>query len=398
MRRDDLRALAEQEKRLHSEMLQLDETARTEKRSFTAEEQGKFDKLCEELESTRETRTRGEKLMLQDREIEKTISTPLEKRIGDMGDAPASFKEYQQQTQGTPAWDAPEVRSAYYKYMTVGSLSELDVEEQRALSRATGAAGNFLVPTDFYDQIIRSLRFMGSVATLATEYVTDNGDSIQVPANTAHGTASWTFAQVTLGANKATTKIIVSEELLQDSAFALDEFLAREFGERIGVLENTAYIQGSGTGQPQGLLSSATASNITTVTAAAGAGNTTTFTYSALVNAIFSLPKQYAGSAVLGDGVEHHDVDGGCRQRDVVQLRSFGDGDLRLAEAVPRQRVVHRQRLVRQEPVPDARFAEPAAVERQPGLDRSGHVPRVPDLYRPGRPGPGDREHQCPVR
>jgi HK97 family phage major capsid protein len=309
MRRDDLRALAEQEKRLHSEMLQLDETARTEKRSFTAEEQGKFDKLCEELESTRETRTRGEKLMLQDREIEKTISTPLEKRIGDMGDAPASFKEYQQQTQGTPAWDAPEVRSAYYKYMTVGSLSELDVEEQRALSRATGAAGNFLVPTDFYDQIIRSLRFMGSVATLATEYVTDNGDSIQVPANTAHGTASWTsesggytpsdetFAQVTLGANKATTKIIVSEELLQDSAFALDEFLAREFGERIGVLENTAYIQGSGTGQPQGLLSSATASNITTVTAAAGAGNTTTFTYSALVNAIFSLPKQYRDNA-----------------------------------------------------------------------------------------------------
>jgi HK97 family phage major capsid protein len=71
-------------------------------------------------------------------------------------------------------------------------LSELDVEEQRALSKATGAAGNFLVPTDFYDQIIRSLRFMGSVAQLATEYVTDSGDSIQVPANTAHGIASWT--------------------------------------------------------------------------------------------------------------------------------------------------------------------------------------------------------------
>jgi predicted phage gp36 major capsid-like protein len=127
--------------------------------------------------------------------------------------------------------DLPEVRSAYWKYLTVGSLSELDVEEQRALSRATGAAGNFLVPTDFYNQIIRALRFMGSVGQLATEYVTDNGDTIQVPANTAHGTASWTgensaytpsdetFAQVTLGAFKATSKIIISEELLQDSAF-----------------------------------------------------------------------------------------------------------------------------------------------------------------------------------
>jgi HK97 family phage major capsid protein len=114
----------------------------------------------------------------------------------------------------------------------------MDIEEQRALSKASGAAGAFLVPTDFYDQIIRSLRFMGSVAQLCTEVVTDSGDSIQVPANTAHGIAYWTaenaavtpsdetFAQVTLGANKATSKVIVSEELVQDSAFNLDGFLA----------------------------------------------------------------------------------------------------------------------------------------------------------------------------
>jgi HK97 family phage major capsid protein len=307
MRRDELRALAEQEKRLHAEMLQLNDSALHEKRSFTAEEQEKFDKLCEDFEQTRETRSRGEKLFLQDRDIEKTLATPLEKRIGDTGDAPMTYREFKELRTGTPVHEQPEYRNAFWQYLSTRSVSDLDVEEHRALSKGTTTAGGYLVPTDFYNQLIRALRFMGNVASLATEIVTDNGDTIQVPANTAHGTAAWlaeagsytpsdeTFAQIALNAFKATAKIIVSEELLQDSAFDLDAFLAREFGERIGVLENTAYIKGTGTGQPQGLLSSNTASNITTVTAAVG--NTTTFSYSALVTAIFSLPKQYRDNA-----------------------------------------------------------------------------------------------------
>jgi hypothetical protein len=138
--------------------------------------------------------------------------------------------------------------------------------------------------------------------------VTDSGETIQVPANTAHGTASWlaesgsfspsdeTFAQLSLGAYKASTKIIVSEELLQDSAFDLEAYLAREFGERLGVLENTAFIKGDGSGKPQGLLTSNTASNLgSDVTAATG--NATSFNYTALVTSVFSLPRQYRANA-----------------------------------------------------------------------------------------------------
>lgn len=307
MRRDDIRRLTEQRKSVHTAMLQLNEAAEKESRSLTGEENEQFEKMAAEFEELQAREERAVKLFMQDREVDKTSGTPLEKRIGDDGDSPATFGEFRERTLGTRAQDQPEVRSAYWKYLTVGSLSELDVEEQRALSRATGAAGNFLVPTDFYNQIIRATRHMGSVSTLATEMVTDSGETIQVPANTAHGVATWTgesaaytpsdetFAQINLGAYKAATKVIVSEELLEDSAFALDAFLAQEFGERIGVLENTAYIKGDGTGKPQGLLSSNTASNITTVTAATG--NATTFSYSALVTAMFSLPAQYRANA-----------------------------------------------------------------------------------------------------
>jgi HK97 family phage major capsid protein len=307
VRRDDIRALTEQRKRIHAKMLELNESAHKENRNLNSEEQESFDKMATEMEDLHDRETRAIRLFQQDRDVEHDVGSPLEKRIGDDGDAPKTYAEYRNaKNGGTPSYDLPEYRNAYFKFMQVG-WHNMDIEEQRALSKASGAAGSFLVPTDFYDQIIRSLRFMGSVAQLATEIVTDSGDSIQVPANTAHGIAYWTaenaavtpsdetFAQVTLGANKATSKVIVSEELLQDSAFDLDGFLATEFGERIGVLENTAYVVGDGSGKPTGLLqSSGTASNITTVTAATG--NATAFSYSALVTGIFSLPPQYRNS------------------------------------------------------------------------------------------------------
>src|SRR3954464_802728 len=129
MRRDELRALVEQEKRLHTQMLQLDESARAEKRSFTAEEQEQFDKLVTDFESTRETRTRAEKLWVQEREVESTLSTPIEKRIGDPHDAAETFKEWKEQRNGGGRYeDQPEFRSAFWHYLGAQSTADLDVE------------------------------------------------------------------------------------------------------------------------------------------------------------------------------------------------------------------------------------------------------------------------------
>jgi predicted phage gp36 major capsid-like protein len=60
------------------------------------------------------------------------------------------------------------------------------------------------------------------------------------------------FGPATLNAYKAGTLMKVSEELLQDSAFDLEAYIRGEFGNRIGVLENTAYVAGDGSGKPTG--------------------------------------------------------------------------------------------------------------------------------------------------
>jgi HK97 family phage major capsid protein len=311
MRRDDIRRLSEQRKQVFATMHKLNEDAEKENRNLSAEENEQFEKMAVEFEELKEREERATKLFMQDREVEKTLATPLEKRIGDDGDAPATYREYQEQRNGIARQDMPEFRNAFWHYMSTPTVADLDVEEHRALSKGTTTAGGFLVPTSMANDIIRSLRDMGAVASLCNEIRTDSGEALNLPANTVHGTASWTaesigytpsdetFANVSLGAYKSTAKIIVSEELVADSQFDLQGFLAVEFGERLGVLQNTAFVQGDGSGKPTGILASATTSNITTVTAAAGAGNTTTFVYSALVGGIFSLPRQYRRNAAF---------------------------------------------------------------------------------------------------
>jgi HK97 family phage major capsid protein len=97
---------------------------------------------------------------------------------------------------------------------------------------------------------------------------------------TAHGTSTWTaedatytqsdetFGQVSIGAFKATTSLIVSEELATDATPDFEQYLADKLGQRTAQLEETAFAVGSGTGRPLGVVTSG--NGVTTVTAATG--------------------------------------------------------------------------------------------------------------------------------
>ncbi len=306
MRRDDIRRLAEQRKHVHNDMTKLIETAEGENRDLTAEEAEQYDKMAGEFTELETRQRRAETAWKQEQEVEKALGSSLELRVSGE-EVPETLDEWKKQSAGPSPWDLPEVRRATFRYLTVKHPSELDVEEQRALSKASGAAGANLVPTSFYNQIINIARFMGPVNELASVMTTDSGETIQVPAITSHGVATWTaenaaytasdevFGQVSLGAFKAARSIQVSEELLTDSAFGLEGYLAQEFGESIGLLEETAYVNGNGTGKPTGITDAASAVTVTQ----APTGNATTYTYSALLGLIWSLPQQYRRNSVF---------------------------------------------------------------------------------------------------
>lgn len=306
MRRDDILALKEQRHVLITDMQKLfTEAENRDNPGFTAEEAEKYDKMEAEFRTLTERWERAEDLYQREQEVRDALNTPIDLRFKEGEDAPKTLAEYRAQTGETRPQDTPEYRSAYWHYLTVKSLAELDIEEQRVLSKATAGAGANLVPTAFYNQIIDILRFTGPINQLANTITTDSGESLQIPSVTAHGVATWTaenaaytasdetFGQVSLGAFKAGRTVIVSEELLADAAFALDNYLAQELGESIGVLEETAFAVGDGTGKPLGI---AHATSGVAVHQSA-VGNVTSVNYTALINAIWALPAQYRANA-----------------------------------------------------------------------------------------------------
>src|SRR5262245_19803287 len=305
MRRDDILALREQRAHLLSQMQEMTAAANGEGRDFNAEEEEKYDKIMDEFRSTTKRTERAEQERDLHDEIQKSLNAPTQFRAVDDEEVPTSLEEYRAKTQPQRLQDTAEYRMAYWKYLTVRNLAELEQAEQRVLSEATAGAGANLVPTDFYRQIINILWFTGPINQLANTITTDSGETIQVPTVSAHGVATWTaenaaytasdetFGQVALNAFKAGRTVIVSEELLTDAAFGLDSYLAQELGESIGVLEETAYAVGDGTGKPLGIAAATSGVSVSQ----AATGNATSFTYAALLNFIYVLPYQYRRNA-----------------------------------------------------------------------------------------------------
>ena len=301
MRRDDILTLKEQR---FSTLKQMQDKFAVE-RDLTGEEQAEYDKINEEFRSVTARAEQAKELYDAEKEVKQSLETPIDFNISDDDDVPTTLAEYRAKMRGPLPQDAPEYRMAYWHYLTVRNPAELDVEEQRVLSKATAGAGANLVPTDFYNQIINIIRFTGPINQLASVLTTDSGETIQIPAVTSHGVATWTaenaaytatdevFGQVSLNAFKAGRTVIVSEELLTDAAFGLDGYLAQELGDSIGLLEETAYAVGDGTGKPMGIANAA--SGVAVLTAAVG--NTTGFSYTAMVNFVYGLPYQYRRNA-----------------------------------------------------------------------------------------------------
>jgi len=166
------------------------------------------------------------------------------------------------------------------------------------LSRASGAAGDYLVPSDVEQQILEAARAESAIGRLAREVTSDGGSTPQVPVSTVHGTAAWvaenasvtgsdeTFAQVALGAFKSTTKVIVSEELAKDARVPFDAYLASEVGQRIGTLEGAAFVTARAPANRRDW-----SRNVTAVTAATGSA--TAFKLADLVTIFKALPSQY---------------------------------------------------------------------------------------------------------
>lgn len=140
--------------------------------------------------------------------------------------------------------------------------------EHRAMSLTT-TEGGYTVAEDFSGALEKSLLAFGGMRQVATVRRTATGADMPWPttndtsnkgailneATTIGSSVDPTFAVVTFKAFKYSSKpILISNELLQDSAFDLAAEIGMMLGERIGRIQNDHFTTGGGTTLPKGVV------------------------------------------------------------------------------------------------------------------------------------------------
>lgn len=262
----------------------IGEAAFSEKRALTAEEQRQWDAWEAEM-TTIDTQVQAIKAG-EERQLatENAVSGILGKH--EYAGSPGGLQQLPGMTFDQ---EAEEFRSLVGKAPGEGvDLRWPSAWERRVLGRPgyeyrALTDASVPMPTSFIHQLYTYLVDTSSVRQAgATVISTTTGESILVPRSTAEGAAFWTaeggalsagdptIGSITLSSRKAGKLIQVSKELATDVGFDLVGYLAQSSGRNLGVLTNAAYVSGTGTTQPVGLLTQATVG----YTGAAGAGGT----------------------------------------------------------------------------------------------------------------------------
>lgn len=168
---------------------------------------------------------------------------------------------------------------AFENYLRTGipnnDISALQVQPSMAQGEGSSAAGGYLVPSGFRQKLVDVRKAFGGFAAEAEQLPTDTGAPLEYPTNddtanegdiTAESAAvasgaDLVFGTVNLGAYKYTSAgagtnlpVRVPVELIQDSAFDIEAFVARKLGQRIQRKQATHWMTGTGVGQPKGVM------------------------------------------------------------------------------------------------------------------------------------------------
>ena len=184
---------------------------------------------------------------------------------------------------------------------------------RNALGVGTGSAGGDIVPQGFYDRLIDAQKYYGGMLEAGFVFDTATGNAMPVPTdndtsnagailgeNTQVSTQDITFGAVTLNAYVYSSKLVlVSNQLLQDSAFDLDAFLSQKLGTRIARAINTHFTVGTGSSQPTGIVGSGTNSAALGYTCggSTSSGETANVTFDDIVELEHSVDPAYRRAA-----------------------------------------------------------------------------------------------------
>jgi HK97 family phage major capsid protein len=178
--------------------------------------------------------------------------------------------------------------------------ANFQANDTRAQGVSTGAGGGYTVPQGFWAKVTETMAYYGGVIAAGAEVInTDTGatlpwptnddtanEGVELAENTQVSEQDLTFGQKQLGGYMYTSKLIrVSMQFLQDTGIDGEGFVAKKVGERLGRIYNRRATTGTGSSQPQGVVTGATTGKTT--------ASATAITYNDLVDLVHSVDVAY---------------------------------------------------------------------------------------------------------
>ncbi len=296
--------LAERAKVVADQRALLD-AAETEKRALSADENTNYENMDAEVD--RMTRDIEREKTLETRESEIRKSVDLFKPEPGAATGEVRTLEYRGQKIVLPA--NADVQERAFKTFLARGLSAAGPEEIRALQADADIYGGFLVaPPQFVLKLIKAMDNEVFIRGMATVYPVTKAESLGAPsldndpadpawtAEIATGTedSTMSFGKRELTPHPLAKLIKVSEKLLRVSAMDVEGLVIGRLAYKNGITAENAYLTGSGSNQPMGVFTAATAGFGISTDRDISTGNTATaFTTDGLIEAKYSLKAQY---------------------------------------------------------------------------------------------------------
>lgn len=262
------------------------ETHMTPAGTLSAEDEATYNKMEQEIVDLGREIQRRERQEAIDAELAKPVNTPITGR-------PMGGQQEEKKTGRA---------SDEYKQAVLTALRSNFRKISNVLSEGVDAQGGYLVPEEYDSRLIDVLTEENIMRGLATRITTSGEHKINIAATKP--AAAWieeggqltfgdaTFDQIIMDAHKLHVAIKVTEELLYDSAFNLENYIIKQFGKALANAEEDAFLNGDGVGKPLGLLAADGGAEVGVTAASA-----TAITADEIINLIYSLKRPYRKNA-----------------------------------------------------------------------------------------------------
>lgn len=230
---------------------------------LSAEDTATYNKMEKEIEDLTAAIDRQQRAAQREADLNKPLNSPLTNK---------PYKGEQSEKKSGRATDE-------YKDAMISAMRSNFRNISNVLQEGVDADGGYLVPEEYDDRLIEVLEEENIMRSLATTITTSGQHKINIAATKP--AAAWieeggalsfgdaTFDQIYLDAYKLHVAIKVTEELLYDNAFNLENYIITQFGKALGNAEEDAFLNGDGKGKPIGIFDAKGGGNVIgTLTAA----------------------------------------------------------------------------------------------------------------------------------